>query len=224
MHALDGGRFILTCEGGDAAEVKAALCRYIVADRVTVKDVSSEYVLIHATEAASLRSDALTGALAVHVRRISDEGQDVLLPQAGFDAWRPSVAAPLTTTEFNVARTLYGGVSFPEEVNADIILTEAGLKELVSFSKGCYVGQEVIERSDAIGKLPRKIERARFKGQAAPSSGAVVRNSEGEAIGKVSSAFLDNAEGEAFAFVLLRTGKYAAGEQILVDDIRGELF
>jgi aminomethyltransferase len=225
VHALEGGRYVLACEGGDFEEVKAALCRYLVADRVSVSDISSDHILLHA-EGEALSAANLPNALVISVPRISTNGKDIVLPKAQFEEWRTSTSSagePLTLSQFNITRTRFGGVSYPEEVNADTILTEVGLKDLVSFSKGCYVGQEVIERSDAIGKLPRKLERARFSGVTALKVGTPIKNREGEAIGKVASAFADEHGGETLAFVLLRTGKYAPGEALMADDVNGEL-
>lgn len=41
------------------------------------------------------------------------------------------------------------------ELNEDINPLECGLKEYVSFNKGCYIGQEVIARMDTQNKVPK---------------------------------------------------------------------
>lgn len=42
-----------------------------------------------------------------------------------------------------------------KELNEEINPLECGLKEFVSFNKGCYIGQEVIGRMDSQGKVPK---------------------------------------------------------------------
>jgi tRNA-modifying protein YgfZ len=42
-----------------------------------------------------------------------------------------------------------------KELNEEINPLECGLKEFVSFNKGCYIGQEVIGRMDTQGKVPK---------------------------------------------------------------------
>ncbi len=80
---------------------------------------------------------------------------------------------------FNKKITIYLNESFEESVNSDFELfridnmipvapnelnentnpLECGLKSLISFSKGCYIGQEVIARLDAQDKIPKKMKR-----------------------------------------------------------------
>lgn len=42
-----------------------------------------------------------------------------------------------------------------KELNEEINPLECGLKDFVSFTKGCYIGQEVIARMDTQGKVPK---------------------------------------------------------------------
>lgn len=47
----------------------------------------------------------------------------------------------------------------PNELNEEINPLECGLKDLISFTKGCYIGQEVIARLDSQGKIPKQMKK-----------------------------------------------------------------
>ena len=63
----------------------------------------------------------------------------------------------LTTEEYTALRVLAGVPSAPEELNDAHNPLEGNLRSDVSFSKGCYVGQEVIARLDSYDKVQREL-------------------------------------------------------------------
>lgn len=224
--------FYLACDGGPREDVAAALKRFIVADRVAVEDVSAHATFLHM---ACDPSDALSllkgcgGELQQvgAIRRVSETGSDCLVLGASPERVSQDLSAtcgePLASDEYRLRRIKQGVPAFPDEVNSDTILTEAGLYDSVSFSKGCYVGQEVIERSDAIGKLPRTLELIRLAGSGRIEPGTSVENGSGEAIGKVVSSVVEAAETATFLFALLRSGKYGSAEPVRCAGLQGEI-
>lgn len=46
---------------------------------------------------------------------------------------------------------------FPGELNDNVNPMECGLNRYISYTKGCYIGQEVIARLDAQGKIPKQM-------------------------------------------------------------------
>ena len=160
-------------------------------------------------------------------RRLSETGSDCLVlgvaSERVSEELRARCGDPLSSDEYRLCRIKQGVPVFPDEANSDTILTEAGLYSAVSFSKGCYVGQEVIERSDAIGKLPRTLELIRLNGASSIEPGTSVVNGSGEAIGKVVSSAVDGAEGATFLFALLRSGKYGSAEPVECAGLTGAI-
>ncbi len=57
--------------------------------------------------------------------------------------------------DFNSQRILYGIPKFPNEMSELTNPLECGLNKYVSFTKGCYIGQEVIARLDAYDKISK---------------------------------------------------------------------
>jgi tRNA-modifying protein YgfZ len=56
-------------------------------------------------------------------------------------------------------RITRGIASFPGEINDAYNPFECGLRDSISFTKGCYIGQEVIARLDTYGKIRRHLIR-----------------------------------------------------------------
>jgi folate-binding protein YgfZ len=140
---------------------------------------------------------------------------------------------PLSRQRYDLMRWYQGYPEYPGEISLECILTEAGQRDALSFTKGCYVGQEVMERSDAIGKVPRTLVRVRFEGVCAQDGSAAAQetslkgksifNHAGVALGKVVSAVADPERGITGAFAFLRTGGFGAGESVLCDGAAGEV-
>ncbi|MHB2026399.1 MAG: CAF17-like 4Fe-4S cluster assembly/insertion protein YgfZ [Elusimicrobiota bacterium] len=64
--------------------------------------------------------------------------------------------------------------SFAAELSGDVFPQEAGLDSAVSFSKGCYLGQEIMSRLRYRGQASRLLVRLKIPGISAPSAGARV--------------------------------------------------
>ena len=219
--------FYLASDGGERQPLFAALSRYIVADRVSIVDCFSESLVGHvAGDFSYLPSNEVLCRTSPR-NRFGQEGQDFLIVTQQVTSVRDelvkSLGAPLPVDEYNRLRFGNGFVQFPSEVNDSIILTEAGLRESVSFQKGCYVGQEVLERSDAIGKVPRQVERIILAGNADIPSQAPVVGKDEKQIGKTLSVFPDVSHGRTLVFALLKTASYAAGDVVQCDRLVGRI-
>lgn len=114
----------------------------------------------------------------------TEEAADVwdLLMQAG----------ELTPVGFETLETLRIEAGVPRygvELTDAYIPLEAGLNHAISFTKGCYLGQEIIARLDTRGTPAKLLRTLVFEGGAAPELGADVE-AEGSkrAVGEVLSS------------------------------------
>jgi folate-binding protein YgfZ len=79
------------------------------------------------------------------------------------------------------------------EIDEQILPAEAGLDEThISFSKGCYPGQEPIARQRYRGKVNRKLRVLDVEGDATPGTELLL---EGKTVGRITSAVLGVALG-----------------------------
>lgn len=104
------------------------------------------------------------------------------------------------------------GVDFGDSDNPH----EAALdRRAVSWSKGCYLGQEVVCMQDMRGKLKRRLVALRLEGPELPAPGdPVTAHGGAEIVGEVTSAARSLLTGKAVALARIK-GPYFAGDQPL---------
>jgi tRNA-modifying protein YgfZ len=101
------------------------------------------------------------------------------------------------------------------ELTEDHNPLEAGLRDAVSFTKGCYVGQEVVARLNTYDKVSREVVRLDLApGAPAPAPGAVVRF-DGREIGVITSAVQLPGRDEAVALAYLKSREVPRGDAVL---------
>ena len=82
------------------------------------------------------------------------------------------------------------GVPAPgRELTEGLIPAEAGIvADTVSFTKGCYVGQELVARIDSRGgNTPRRLRGVVLEGAEAPPAGTPLTDAAGKALGRITS-------------------------------------
>jgi folate-binding protein YgfZ len=219
--------FYLVSDGGERQPLFAALGRYIVADRVSIIDCSAEALVGHVSGSALPEFGDGVTCLKHQQGRAGEVGEDFLILTDKLDDVRAMLDSrlgiPISKSEYDLKRFAAGFPEYPTEINDSLILTEGGLREAVSFQKGCYVGQEVIERSDALGRLPRHLERIVFdeSGDIAPQASVVGKDAK--PLGKIVSVIADAAHNKLCAFAMLKTGAYAAHEEVQCEGKTGRI-
>jgi folate-binding protein YgfZ len=114
------------------------------------------------------RRDEIGGQPVVLVR--TDAGVDVFVPPEGGDAVRAALGVPEVSEEVaEIVRVERGRPRYGAELDDGVIPQEAGLNErAVSFTKGCYVGQETVARLHYRGKPNRYLRGLRLSAPASP--------------------------------------------------------
>ena len=101
----------------------------------------------------------------------------------------------------------------------DTIPLEAGIENrAISFTKGCYVGQEVIVRvlHRGHGRVARRLVGLLIDGGEVPAVGAIVR-SETESVGRVTSSCWSPGLERPVALGYVQRESAAAGTRLTVD-------
>jgi folate-binding protein YgfZ len=98
---------------------------------------------------------------------------------------------------------------------------EAGLdRAAVSWSKGCYLGQEVVFMQDARGKLKRRLVPLSVPA-GLPPVGAELRGSADEVVGEVTS--VAPRDGGAVAFARVKAPHFETGTQLVAAGFPAEV-
>ena len=113
--------------------------------------------------------------------------------------------APLEPTvgddELELLRIKAGTPRWAHEIDDRILPAEAGLdRRAVDFEKGCYPGQEPVARQHYRGRVNRSLRVLGIEGSELPAYDAELLY-DGKAVGRVTSAALDEDEVVALAYV-----------------------
>jgi folate-binding protein YgfZ len=103
------------------------------------------------------------------------------------------------------------------DMDENTLFLEIGLDDAVSFHKGCYLGQEVVERIRSRGHVNRKLAAIVLEGSDAAARGATVE-SDGREIGKITSSVLSPALERPVALGYVHRDFLAPGTPITVDN------
>jgi tRNA-modifying protein YgfZ len=134
---------------------------------------------------------------AVLVARVPDlelEGFELFTPAAMYDAlWERAIAARATPAglgAWEIARVEAGRPEWGIDIDDSTIAQEANLEELhaISYTKGCYVGQETVARVHFRGHVNRCLRGLRTASQEPPLSKASLFDASGKPVGEVRSA------------------------------------
>jgi tRNA-modifying protein YgfZ len=109
--------------------------------------------------------------------------------------------------------------SFGADFDATTYPQEAGLEtKAVSFSKGCYLGQEVVCMLQMRGHVKRKLVALVLDGDKAPSQGAHVFDNDGDTdVGQVTSADVSPTLGKPVALAMIKHALAVPGQMLAVE-------
>jgi len=181
---------LLDFEPGLTAAVTERLERYVIADDVQVVDVGSVYGMLTVQGLRSadvVRAVGLEPPSApLNWSRSGSTGAEIYCMKnargtvSGFDVFVPAgQAGAMRERLIEAAAKLEGGASsigaleivriesgiprFGVDMDETNLASEAGIEaRAISYSKGCYIGQEVISRIRAFGQVAKSLRGLRF--------------------------------------------------------------
>jgi folate-binding protein YgfZ len=201
-----------------ADAVMRHLSMYKIGREVTVEEISDRWNLISVIGPAAAEV-ALSGPAGpehghretevggVRITAVAtDAGVDLLVGDGRSEAVLAALfdrgAEPVSEDAAEIVRVESGRPRFGREMTSATIPQEAGINErAVSFSKGCYIGQETVARLHYRGKPNRHLRGLRLSGPAA--AGDPVRLGDRD-LGAVGTAVLSPAHGPIALAILRR--------------------
>ena len=139
--------------------------------------------------------------LIVRVAEIEAEGYEIVVPAAAERGVRDKLlslgAIPGSPQTFNVARVEAGRPEWGIDMNDSTIPQEANFDSLgaISYTKGCYTGQETVARVHFRGHVNRYLRRVHFVSASIPPTSAELVDDAGEVVGDVRSVAMSPRHG-----------------------------
>jgi folate-binding protein YgfZ len=194
----------LDTDPAQAARLAGALGRYRIRVAVDIEDRTAQTGML---SVVGERVAAPEGLLCVPTEWDDVPGVDVIGARSAVAAFREELTRvrPLGTDEDLEALRIACGIPLVGiDVDERTIPQEAFLeRNAVSFTKGCFLGQELVCRIDARGHVNRLLRRLRIDGRSVPPAGAELI-AGGTVRGTVTSAARVPGEDRVVALAMVR--------------------
>lgn len=210
-----------------------------------VDDVSDQYQLLTVQGPKSLlvmkevcfepvpsliENDWLETIIAGHhvlVARSSHTGEmgfDIFAPASGLtDVWDFILLkgnfhsiAPVGLDAAETLRIEAGIPAYGIDVDENNMMLETGLSEAVSFSKGCYTGQEAVAMATYRGHISKKLSGLVFSENQIPSPGSAI-SKDGKQIGHITSSVKSPSLEKVIALGFIKYGFFEPGNIVEVE-------
>ena len=220
------------------------LNRYLVADEVEIADRSDEYSIlsIQGPRSEALLRDLVGQAelpdqlwhhtmvnidgaaiCVVSASHTGEPGFDLIAPQASLadlahkltDAGKKFSAAWVGEEAQHILRVEAGIPRYGVDFSEDNLLLEVGIDHAVSFSKGCYLGQEVVERIRSRGHVNKRLSGLLLDGQEAAEAGDSISAGDKE-VGRVTSSVISPRLKRPIALGYLNKDFWTPGAEVSI--------
>jgi aminomethyltransferase len=219
------GHFLIDTEPELRQKVYALLKRYIIADQVELEDVTASTAAIGlegpgaaavlaalgapvpALDQGAAYSHVAWGDATVAAVTVTGQAGVRIFCPAGQAAalvlrLQAAGAAEASPEDARLVRIENGKPRYGEDIRDTSLPQETGQMHAVSFNKGCYLGQEIVERIRAQGRVNKKLMRVVLEGGEAPPAGTKTMVDGAEA--EVTSAIVSPETGEVVALAYVR--------------------
>jgi folate-binding protein YgfZ len=237
FHQANPDQLWLDTDTGRAPAVAQHLDRYLISERVEIADRTSDFAQFYVTGPRAIESlssslalttlpvplQEVTGPSGIRLRRrdLSSGlmGFDVICPadkKAHFwESLTDHGVSPAGSMVYDILRIEAGIPVFGADIDEERMVAEVGLGvRAISYSKGCYLGQETLVMARDRGHLNRSLVGLRVEGEQPPAHGTLVL-SKGKEVGRVTSSALSPRLG-TIALAYVRRGFHEAGTELVL--------
>jgi folate-binding protein YgfZ len=230
-----------------ASQIREDLERFIITEDVQVRNVSTG--LVQLTIQGPRSSQIINDTLSLEVEdlkplhhkslgpstiirrdRTGLGGYDIVLPNEEAEAvWQgfllksgDSGLRPVGSKAMEMLRIEAGYPKYGVDIGQDTIVLEAGFKDAISFTKGCYLGQEVVARATHIGRVNKQLVGLVITATVAPPAGSkLMRN--GTESGFITSTVFSPGLGKVAGLGYANRDNAKEGTALTIDGPNGQL-
>ena len=161
--------------------------------------------------------------IVVRASHTGEIGFDILAPSAGLhDVWDFILLkgafhglAPFGAEALNALRIEAGIPVYGIDADENNMMLELGIGDAVSFTKGCYTGQEAVAMATYRGHISKKLSGLLVEGDRIPEPGSRILKGEKD-IGQVTSATRSISAGGVIALAYIKYGYFDSGNQVQI--------
>jgi tRNA-modifying protein YgfZ len=163
-----------------------------------------------------------TDVVVIRASHTGEDGFDLIVATQELgplaSAIKNAGATPVGLEAFDILRIEGGVALYGPDFDDTLVVSEANLDDAVSFTKGCYIGQEIIARIKYRGHVAKKITGVVFDGFVSVLPGTVLVSEDGKEVGRLTSVTDSPKLQKTIALALIKYQYLSAGTKLTVKD------
>lgn len=210
-----GDEFLFETEEETRQKVHDNLFRFTFAGDFHVEDVSENFDFFTFFGNSADLETAVEGVL-----RFQD---DYFVPKESANEFISSFddAVNISDELYEVLRIENGIPKYGIDMDEETVVPEVGLDGIISYEKGCYIGQEVIARIHFRGKVAKELIGLVFEdGKIKVNFGDEITSFENKNAGRITSVAFSPKLGKVIALAYVRNAYLDEGTRLKVGEIR----
>jgi len=228
MHVLCGDdAFLLECDRAQAPLIVDRLAQYAIADRVDLLDISAAIAVLavegpasEPPEIAPWAHREADGVTRLNCSWTGQPGYRLITAAGNLQALRATFDLKTASAEaVETVRIENGQPRLGQDFGERNFPQETGLLHAVAFDKGCYRGQETVERIRSRGQVNRLLVGLRVDGDPPAVGAAIEFEGATRPIGEVTSVVVSPALG-TLALGYVRRERSGAGTALSIGGSR----
>ncbi|MFN2499148.1 MAG: aminomethyltransferase family protein [Pyrinomonadaceae bacterium] len=237
--------FLIDTEPATHDRVLKTIERFTLAGDFRVKDLTSESAMlsVQGRKAASVVSAVLNEAadfsapnavrqitwqqagatvavVVIHASHTHEDGFDLIVnndhANSLWNVLQQAGARAVGYDALEILRIEAGVPRYGIDMNDTNVVTETNLDDAVSYTKGCYVGQEIIARIKYRGHVAKKLSGLMFERRVEIHAGAIVSSVDGKEIGRITSLTYSPKLNRGIALAYLKYDYLTPGTELKV--------
>ena len=169
----------------------------------------------------SATTDEITdGFTVIRASHTAEDGFDLIVNSLqASDLWEALQSAGARPVGFDALEMLRIEAGLPRygvDMDESNVVTETALDDAVSYTKGCYVGQEIIARIKYRGHVAKKLTGIVFEQAVKVEAGAIIKSSDDKEAGRITSVTDSPHLGHTIALGYLKYDYLAPGTKVKI--------
>lgn len=210
-----GERFLIETEEATREKVHQNLFRFTYAGDFFVEDLTEAFRFANVFNRSV---DLPDGSIAFHGRG----GETLAIPKDSWTAHASSFEAAgamaIPEDVFEVLRIESGVLRYGVDMDDTTIVPELGLDGLISYNKGCYIGQEIIARIHFRGHVAKQLTGLIISEPGAIATGSDLTSPDGKNAGRITSATFSPKLEKHIALAFVRYDFLGEGKDLKITE------
>ena len=210
-------KFLFETEETTHAAVFNNLFRFTYAGDFFVKDLSNDYRFFH------IFNSKFQTANSDYIKFQSSSGINVFVPNDSVQKFSNELKArngvEISEKVYETLRIENGIPLYGVDMDETTIVSEINLPDVISYNKGCYIGQEIIARIHFRGHVAKKLTGLIFEDEnASVNPNDEIKSSEGKNAGRITSVTFSPTLEKTIALAYVRYDYLAAHTKLTIND------